>query len=300
MKKILFSVLASVFTAAAFAQIPNNSFENWNNNAGYNMPDGWDNLNPMTNSAQVFTCEKGTPGTAGTAYLKLTSKSVSGMGVIPGVAVAGKINPNNFTAVSGFAFAQQPTALTGKWQHMIFGNDDATHQGFIDVQLTHWDANMNARTVVGSAHKTLSGMVMSWGEPASSFTIPITYTNSTMPDSAIIVLSASGSTPTNLDYLWVDNLSFSGNATAIHELNYDAYLSVYPNPCSSMVSFSSEGFHAASTTVRICDVTGKVVLHEAVSTASHLHEVNVSDLPAGMYVLYVQDGEHAKHALFSK
>ena len=40
----------------------------------------------------VYTCVKGTPGNPGTSYLKLVSKTVTGFGVVPGVAVCGTIN----------------------------------------------------------------------------------------------------------------------------------------------------------------------------------------------------------------
>jgi hypothetical protein len=297
MKKILFSVLALGLGAqVGFAQIPNNSFENWSNSNGYNTPDGWDNLNNLTNNAMVYTCEKGTPGNVGSSYLKLTSKTVSGMGVMPGVAVSGKLNSSNFTALSGFPYNQQPTALTGKWQHMIYGADDATHQGFIDVQLTHWDIPTNSRTVVGSAHKTLSGMAMTW----STFTLPIIYTQTTMPDSAIIVFSASGTVPTNLDYLWVDNISFTGTSTAIHELNTESFMSVYPNPCTDKIAFATDGYNGNHTSVRVCDIAGKELMSLMASSENNLQEISVADLPAGMYVLYVTDQNKSKHALFSK
>ena len=75
MIKIAISTTALLFAVATVnAQtIPNPGFESWSNPNGYNVPDGWGNLNGKTSSASVYTCIKGTPGNPGTSYLKLIS-----------------------------------------------------------------------------------------------------------------------------------------------------------------------------------------------------------------------------------
>lgn len=187
----------SIFLSFAFlitkAQIPNSGFETWTSMGSYNNPDSWSCLNDMTASMSVFTCVKGTPGNPGTAYIKLTSKTVAGMGVMPGIAVSGTFDQSTLEPLSGFAFNERPANLTGKWQHMIFGNS----QGYIDIQLTRWDGNMQMRFPVATAHFVLTGMAMGW----SNFSIPLTYIDGNNPDSCIITLSASGNTPANNDYL---------------------------------------------------------------------------------------------------
>ena len=60
-------IFGAACTLSAFAQIPNNGFENWSSAGSYNNPDSWGNLNSVTSVLSVYTCVKGTPGAVGTA-----------------------------------------------------------------------------------------------------------------------------------------------------------------------------------------------------------------------------------------
>ena len=187
---LLFTLIAASLDLRA--QIPNGGFELWNTTSGYETPDGWDNLNAMTSPMGIYTCEMGAPGVPGASYLELTSRLVSGMGVVPGVAVSGVMDEEVLQASSGFAFGGRPASLTGMWQYMAFGND----QGYIAVYLTKWDSVTNMRETVASKTQNLSGMEMSW----ANFTINLIYTSGEAPDSAMIVLAASGDSPVNNSY----------------------------------------------------------------------------------------------------
>lgn len=229
MKTINSMIMAMFITASAFAQIPNSGFENWTTVGSYSNPDGWGTMNNTTAIASVYTATKGTPGSPGVSYLKLTSKTV-GTGVVNGVAVSGVIDSLTMMPKSGFAYNMRPANFTGKWQHMIYGSS----QGSIQVTLTRWDTGMNMRMNVASGSVTLAGMAMSW----ANFTIPLTYVDGNNPDTCIIVMKASGSAPTNNDYLWVDNLAFSGTVTGIeNQESFVTDMSIYPNPSSDMVNF---------------------------------------------------------------
>jgi hypothetical protein len=159
MKKWLIIPLILVALAdSIFAQIPNNGFENWTSMGSYYLPDGWGNLNPVTNPAGIYTCIKGTPGNPGNSYIKLVSQTVTGMGVVPGIAVSGVLNTTTLLPESGFAYADRPTSLQGNWQFMASGTD----QGFIAVFLTKWNTLLNRRDTIAGASSPLHGMVMSW------------------------------------------------------------------------------------------------------------------------------------------
>lgn len=258
MKKLF--IYISVFTASitmACAQIPNAGFETWDNSAGYNTPTGWDNMNAMTSSMSVYTCVKGTPGYSGGAYLKLTTKSVSGMGTMPGVAMAGVMDMSNMTSpqpMSGFPFTQRPQNLTGAWQYMAYNGD----QGYVAVILTKWNSAMNMRDTIATLTHPLAGMVMSW----STFSLPLTYQSTNFPDSAMIVLSASGASPSVNSYLYVDTLAFTGSVAGTTGINdpamSDASVVLYPNPAHSYVSVKASEANALNS-VELIDLTGRVV-----------------------------------------
>ena len=119
----------------------------------------------MTASMSTYTCLKGTPGNVGTAYIKLVSKNVTGMGIMPGIAVSGELDQNTLQPVSGFPFTSRPQNLTGKWQYMASGSD----QGYIACVLTKWNSAMSMRDTVAFSYHPLTGMAMSW----ANFSIPL-------------------------------------------------------------------------------------------------------------------------------
>lgn len=281
MKKIILSLAASAALATvATAQIPNAGFESWTNAGSYETPDGWATLNAYTSASSVYTAEKGTPGSPGSSYLKLTSKTV-GPVVVNGIAVSGVINPQTQQPVSGFAFTQQPASFTGKWQHMIYGSS----QGSVNVQLTRWNAATNSRIVVATADKVLTGMAMSW----ANFTIPFVYTDSQAPDSCIIVLKASGSNPTNQDYLWVDNLGFSGSVAGLETQSVFTGINLYPNPAVEHVTLQLQANEPHSVQIEILDLSGSVLYTGTNEIAKGVTEIllPVSGFAKGNYLVRI-------------
>lgn len=285
MTKISTLVIAlAVFSASAYAQIPNGGFENWTAMTGYTTPDGWDNMDAMTASTSTYTCMKGTPGSPGTAYLKLVSKTVSGMGVIPGVATCGLLDMSNMNApvpLSGFAFNLRPQSFDGKWQYMASGNDG----GFIGVLLTKWNSGMMRRDTIAYAIHSLSGMAMSW----ANFSIPLTYQSLDFPDSAIIMLSASGATPVANSYLYADTLRFTGSVQGTTGFNNEtadvSNFNLFPNPTSNQVAVTFNNMNAKNLTLQITDVTGKIMWEETAGEPSGAvaRNINVASLSKGIY-----------------
>jgi hypothetical protein len=253
MKKIILIVLAFVFAGiTAFAQIPNNGFENWTSLGSYDNPDNWSTLNNITASMSVYTCTKGSPGVIGDAYIRLESKSVPGMGVVPGIAVSGTMDMVTFKPKAGFAFTGRPKQLTGSWKYMGSGSDP----GFIAVCLTKWNASLKKRDTVAAVKHQLVDMAMVW----NTFSIDLTYLNASAPDSALIILSASGPAPVEMSYLYVDNLSFTGDASGISTVeNVISMLALHPNPAADAVILELTTKEPVNIQLQLTDVTGKLV-----------------------------------------
>lgn len=272
-------------TTVAFAQIPNPGFENFTNMGAYDVPDGWGTLNNTTAIAGVYTASKGTPGSPGTSYLKLTSKTVSST-VVNGIAVSGVLDSMTLMPKSGFAYNMRPANLTGKWQHMIYGSS----QGSIQIMLTRWDTGMNMRMPVASGSVTLSGMAMSW----ANFTIPLTYVDGSNPDSCVIVMKASGSAPTNNDYLWVDNLAFSGSVTGIqkYESSVVSNMIVFPNPSSETIHINMNIKSTQKVSIELTDINGKLILSKDVGTiqGESKQTLNINGISKGTYVVRIVTG----------
>lgn len=267
-----------------FSQIPNSGFETWTNPNGYNIPDSWGNLNPVTTTAGVYTCLKGTPGSPGAAYLKLVSKTVTGMGVQPGIAVSGALNTTTFQGISGFAYSDRPTSLKGKWQFMANGSD----QGYISLYLTKWDAGQNMRDTIGELKYLLPGMVMSW----QSFTLPITYNNTEIPDSAMIIFSASGNVPVDGSYLYIDNLSFFGGTVGLQDKPDQGSLIIFPNPVvQDNLLIDVKNHDLTMSSIDVLDFGGKIVIRKELKNQVFPISIDVSSLVAGGYFLRVNSSE---------
>lgn len=294
MKKIyavLFSLLC--LSSATFAQIPNNSFENWTTVGTHVNPDNWGCLNDATASASttVFTCVKGTPGNPGTGYLKLVSKNITGLGIVPGVAVCGTLNSTTHKPVSGFPYNLRSQYLVGKWQHM-----SASNQGYIDVLLSVWNSTLNKRDTVAYAHRVLGAMVMQW----ANFSINLTYVSGASPDSAIIFFSSSPATPVASDYLYIDNLSFSGTVVGINETKLvNNTVDIYPNPCRDNLNLSLNVEKSTHVTIQISDIAGRIINKEDLGLFQGNLEKTISTatLTKGLYFITIitDDNATTKH-----
>jgi hypothetical protein len=280
MKQILL-MIAGMFTATTFAQIPNSGFESWATAGSYSLPASWGTMNNTTATFSVYTATPGTPGSPGLSYLKLTSKT-TGSTVTNGIAVSGVLDSITMKPKSGFACTLQPVSFTGKWQHMIYGSS----QGSVKAVLTKWNSSLNKRDTIAVAAQTLSGMAMSW----ANFSINFNYTGSGVPDSCIIELKASGSNPTNNDYLWVDNLAFSGTITGIDKKESAAStIHVFPNPSNGKISIAMNTQRAATVTLQLSDVTGKLISEKKLTDvqANAVIDLGTADMARGTYFLKV-------------
>ncbi|MDQ3111982.1 MAG: T9SS type A sorting domain-containing protein [Bacteroidota bacterium] len=281
MKTKNLSVLAitSISLAASGQAIPNFSFENWTSMGNYSNPENWGTLNSTTSASGVFTVTQGTPGNPGTYYMKVTSKTVLTT-VVPGIAVSGVLDSMTMQPKSGFAFNQRPVNLEGQYQYMSFGGSP----GSITVTLTRWNALAGQRETVATGSQTLAGMVMSW----SNFSINLMYQTGNNPDTCIIVLAASGANPEDNDYLWVDNLSFSGTVAGIDTPgSFLNDFSTYPNPANELVTIS---FHAENQTdmnIQLVDLAGKIVKQRNLSTIEGENSVslNTEGVQSGVYFI---------------
>lgn len=279
-------MLIAVLPVSLLAQIPNSGFEDWTAMGSYINPNEWGTLNDLTAPAGGFTCTKGTPGYPGTAYLKLITTTISGMGIMPGIAVSGVLNTSTMQPVSGFPYTGRPESLDGHWQFMAYVND----QGYISVLLSRWNNLLNQRDTIAWAYQPLPGMVMSW----KSFSIPLNYQSGDVPDSAIITASASNATGaviSDYSYLYLDNLAFSGSVSAARDHKNQGSLRVYPNPVRQNLYISLSGVQPGMMTVEIFNLQGQKLMSMESNSSAGAFPVNVSQLPEGCYFAKITSGK---------
>lgn len=294
MKKLTSIIISILFTSAVSAQIPNAGFENWTSKAQglYDVPDQWGTLNNTTVKDSIFTVEKGNPGSPGSYYMRIISKAIgTGTTVVNGIAVSGKLDTITMQPKSGFAYTGQPKSFTGRWEFMWMNYSP----GLVSAILTKWNASAKQREVIATAIDTLSGMVMSW----ENFSINFSYLSGTIPDSCIIVLKASGSDPGDGDYLFVDDLAFTGsvasvsdNSTSINSMN------VYPNPSAKNVIVDFNLNKSENIKIQMTDLRGESIEEVDLYFLSGLNKysINTDRLAKGVYFvnLISNEGSEAK------
>lgn len=287
MKSNLLIILIIFYTGTINAQVPNGNFENWNAMTGYDMPVNWDNLNPITASKNVFTCEKGTQG--GNSYLRLVSDSVQGIGVAPGIAVCGTLDPITLKPKSGFPYTKRPSALSGKWQFMAQGDD----RGFIAVYFSKWNSVTKKREIIGSGVDTLDGMEMAW----ANFSIPISFSSSAIPDSCIIFLSSSSSVPLQYSYLFVDDLSFETSSGIFDNFQSEVNFTSFPNPVVDVLNLDLHSIRNIQS-IQIINIQGQVVY--SLPYDLNVSKIDVSDLHRGIYLISIKSQEGVSTRKFNK
>lgn len=272
MKKFnILIALMFVVTISKAQTIPNAGFENWTNHGTYTDPTSWSSLNFTSGT----TCEQGTPGAVGASYLKLTVKS--GM---PGIAMSSPTYPTGGNP-DGFACTARPAYLTGKYKYSISTTDSAG----IFIGFSKWNTTTLSQDPVGGAGIYISGgSATSW----TNFSIPITFIGGVYPDSAAIELVVGiASTPTNGDYLYVDDLAFSGTVSAVGNIEQtDVHLTIAPNPFNSktVISFTEE---QNNTLLRVLDITGRIV--KTIHFSGKELTLEKEDLQTGIYFLHLVD-----------
>ena len=289
MKKISLFITAFLAVASSFAQIPNSGFESWTDMGSYKTPDGWDQLNAMTDSSGVFTCTQGKPGYAGSYYIIVVSQTVPGVGIVPGVAVSGALDKSNLPNVKplhGFPFTGRPGKISAYWQYMAYGTD----QGYITALLTKWNTAKGTRDTVAYVTQSLLGMEMSW----ATFSTNLQYFSNATPDSAMILLSASGATPVAGSYLYIDNLAFSGSATAVNNIPEPVdMIMLSPNPAKNASTLRFTTASAKPIEVALISLDGKILWtnHLQAQAGENSLPIDVSGIAAGVYMVNLSDGK---------
>jgi hypothetical protein len=284
--KLLTLLLVFVICLGMIAQtIPNNSFENWTSAGAYNTPDGWGNLNPSTVPGSTYTCLKQSAPNPINNYLDLSTQ-MSGANLMLGMAASGKIDPVTFRAYQGFPISSRPVSLTGSWEYMARSTD----HGYASILLTKWNSGSGISDTVAYSKYIQSGMTMSW----TTFSIPINYRTTGTPDSALIVFSASGTSPTVNSYLYVDDIAFSGLATGITQDEESIFnLNLYPIPAKDELNISFSTSEGENSVIQLLDILGNIVSEQISNSVSGSFQgfLQISSYSKGIYFLRIKSNK---------
>lgn len=264
-------ILLSFFVMTALvspAQIPNAGFETWNSTGfpSYLNPQGWGTLNGSTwlGGIGAVTCERGSGADVygGTYSMKLTSKSILGLGDAPGITVTGTINTSTQEFEGGFTYTQRPEFLTGWFKYAPAAGDTG------EITIWLWRRNAGVYELVGEGQFRPTGATSTF----TRFMIPITYSSGNAPDSARIAMISTNT----------DNIQL--NSTLI--VDEIAFVS-----CSSLsvttvaTDESAQGANDGAVDATVTGGTGPYTY--AWSNSANTEDIN--GLPSGNYCVTVTD-----------
>ncbi len=258
----------------ASAQVPNGGFESWVDQGGNLDPVGWLTYNEVQTEGGA-TVEQGTPGNPGGVHVVITSRPSLGGGLpIQGWISAGASGTN-----AGFPYASRPAMLTGQWQYGIQPNDT----GVVTVALSKWNDLSSSTDVIAIGMIEVQGALSTW----QSFSVPLEYSSSNMPDTAYIqiVSSINFASPVVGSFMKVDDLAFVGTV-GMDAVNDRSGIDLFPNPGTTYITLTlPPGRH----NITLFDATGRVVLGQR--TTEERPVIRTDALPTGPYLITVRDEE---------
>jgi hypothetical protein len=281
---LLFSIAA--LKAQPNAATPNNGFESWTHftsTVNYDDPNNWNCLNPTTAPLGTVTCYKdSTNPHSGKYAAHLITMSVFSVQTAPGALTTGTINTINQTINGGLPYTLRPDSMIGWYMYTSVSGDNGDCEFYL-FGATHAD------TIGQAFFSTPKSTVGTW----TRFSLPIIYTSSATPDTALWIFSSSinqagaqvGS------QLFVDDLGLvKDSTTGIKNITNASNISVGPNPAINNIIINNKS-NSAGLMFTLYDVTGCEV--ERSKMTSGLTSINLSGVPEGVYIYSVQDNQNA-------
>ncbi len=286
MKKILFLCLCSI-QAIAQTNVPNLNFEDWVLSASTRFEDPtpittWATPNYamdlILGNPSTSIVQKSTDAHGGSFAALMKSRTIVG-NFVGATLFTGYLNTTSPFApipMLGIPFTGRPVAMKGWYKYTPVGGDSSS----IYIKLTKWNTTTNTREQIGYIEKRDYTAVNAY----TSFDMPINYSSNAIPDSIIIVFSASAGAEQGVGQvgssLWIDDVVLDYGANAINEKTTTNAITCYPNPCTNALYIQTT---LTDVEYRLSAFTGQVVL------TSKKPSLSLADLPLGLYSLQVID-----------
>ncbi len=276
---LIFSI--SLLKAQYNAATPNADLEHWTHftaNGGYDDPDSMQCLNPTLMPLGYVSCIKDSLYPHGGKYdAQLVTENVFSIQIAPAALTTGTINTTNKTINGGIPYTLRPDSMIG-WYHYVSASGDNGDCEFYLFGATHAD------TIGQAFFKTPTTTVSTW----TRFALPIKYSSSAIPDTALWIFSSSLSNTSAQtgSQLFIDDLGLVIAPSAVKNINDNSKIDVYPNPTKGPVSvYNTSGL--TSLEFSLYDVTGRKVEQQKLENVTST--INITGLGEGVYIYVLQD-----------
>ena len=271
MKKFFYiNIITCVFllSSTIFSQIPNAGFENWTNG----NPDSWS----TTNNSQFTNVTQSNDAHSGSYSAEGTVASISGFTVAPVLS-------------SEFSYSGRPTTFSGYYKFTSVSSDS------LEITIALFK---NGNAIGGGVFHTSTN-----ANSYTQFNISLIYVSSDTPDSAGIGIFIgpsvglhSGST------FYIDDLSFTGGATAVNENTNQTPISFelnqnYPNPFNPTTTIEYQIPKQSHVTLMVFDILGNQVsdlVNKNEPAGKYSVNFNASKLSSGIYFYRIDAGNYVQ------
>ncbi len=295
MKKIILTISAiSSFIIGGIAQTPDFNFESWVNVFGSTTiqdPQGFASLNTLVNFGGAQSVFKETTAPfAGTASAKITTVKVMGAQIpspygtgnldTAGLLVAGKINISPPGIKYGYNYTWRPAVLSFQSKYSPMAGDTA----FVLVYLTKWNGTSRDTIAVGKYATGANTSTYSLNSITMAYNPAL---NSVAPDTEQVFISSSifnhfGAKIGSAFY--IDDMAWSG-WNSVNDVNGEINtVTVYPNPATDNINFSST---IDATIIEISDITGRLL--GSYSMSNNKVNIGTSGFSPGIYTYSIFD-----------
>lgn len=298
MKKLFRTGLAVglLFAAGAPARaqaVANGNFETWAARNGVDSPTGWltvdDVIAALLTRFPTGTFTKATDAHGGAFALRLETKATP-FGIVPGGVTLGTKLGALTGDPGGLPFTGRPSAL--QFYYKLTGPlpPVAADGAFVAVSLTR---TVNGQSVVVAAGaQTFSTVTPTYALAQ----VPLVYASSATPDSVHVsfgsgLIDISTGAPTGGTagtVFQIDDVAFTGTATATRDAALAAALTAAPNPSLGGRYVLRAPAALLAAPLAVVDATGRTVRREgAPAAAATTRTLDLAGLAAGVYTLQV-------------
>lgn len=97
-------------------------------------------------------------------------------------------------------------------------------------------------------------------------------------------------------YYYIDDITLIDQSTVgINELDKGNSFDIYPNPTNSILNIKSNNQQLQNATIEIKNTLGQVIYFDV-----YAHQINISNLPSGIYFLTINNKEDKRTIKFIK
>lgn len=281
---LIFLFFVALLKAQTNPATPNANFENWTHvaaNGGYDNPNGWNCLNPITAPYLGFvTCYKDSINKISGKYsMQLVTMYYSALSeLVPGTATTGNINPTQQTIDGGIPYKLRPDSIIGWYEYSPVSGDNG------DIEFYVFGAN-HQDTIGKAFFKTPTQSVSNW----KRFSLPIFYFNQSTPDTALWIITSSDNQNSGHpgSQLIVDSIGLVFNTqTGVNTIANNLNITISPNPASGLITLNNYS-NIPSAVFSLYDVTGRKLTQQKIAEGAN--NMELTGIPAGIYIYRVQD-----------